>query len=420
MGATASLSERSVPVEPGATVTCELKVRNTGSVVDQFDFTVLGDTDGWLTVEPTSISLFPGTEGAAQVRLSPPRDPSVPAGDVPFAIKISSREDPAGSVVEEGTAQIGAFSDLFAELVPRASRGRRAARHDLAIDNRGNSATYAELRAGDPDDLLVFAVEPQAVDPAPGTATFARLKVGARKRIIKGPPMSHPFQVLVQRDGAEPVPVDGTFVQEAVIPPWGTKALMAVLAALLLFLLLWFALLRPSIKSAAKDAVDEAIAPVAADAAAAKAAAGQAAKDAGAAAAAAEKATGTSLPTTSTTAVVDRNGGIGIGSTYDGRLFLTKPGIASFAIPERKVFELTDLIIQNPAGNSGAVNVRRNGTPLLVLALENFRDHDYHFVSPVVFKAGDKLELSADCKAPPDGCSPGLYFSGVMKDTPAA
>lgn len=413
MGANASLSSRTVSVEPGTTAVCELRIRNIGNVVDQFDFSVVGEVDGWLTVQPSSVTLLPATEGTAQVLISPPRDSSVPAGAVPFGIKVSSREDPAGSVVEEGTAQVSAFVDVFPELVPRTSRARRGARHELALDNRGNAPVHAELVPVDRDERLGFAVDPPAVELAPGTASFARVKVAPRQRIVKGPPVSHPFQVAVQPDGSSPVYADGTLVQEALIPNWGTKAAMGVLAALLAFALMWLTLLRPSIKSAAKDAADEAVAPVAEDAAASKASAAKASQDSQAAVEAVESLTGASLPTT--TIAPSPSGGAGAGTAFDGRLFLTKAGTAAFTIPNGKVFELTDLVLQNPAGNSGTLNVRRNGTPLLVMALENFRDHDYHFVSPVVFRSGDRLELHAECKAPPDGCSPGLYYSGVMK-----
>ncbi len=36
-------------VEPGATVSLELTVRNTGTVVDQFSFEVLGGAAAWAT-----------------------------------------------------------------------------------------------------------------------------------------------------------------------------------------------------------------------------------------------------------------------------------------------------------------------------------------------------------------------------------
>jgi hypothetical protein len=44
--------------------------------------------------------------------------------------------------------------------------------------------------------------------------------------------------------------------------------------------------------------------------------------------------------------------------------------------------------------------------------MANFRDLDYHFVSPIVFTSGQKLQVTADgCTAQ---CTPGLYFSGYM------
>ena len=44
-------------------------------------------------------------------------------------------------------------------------------------------------------------------------------------------------------------------LQEALLPPWVMKALMALLALLALAAILWLTLLKPAIKSAAKDAV---------------------------------------------------------------------------------------------------------------------------------------------------------------------
>ena len=62
MGATASLATKSVRVEPGAGASLEIRVRNTGQVVDQFSLDILGDAAPWTTVEPPSLSLFPGAE----------------------------------------------------------------------------------------------------------------------------------------------------------------------------------------------------------------------------------------------------------------------------------------------------------------------------------------------------------------------
>ena len=76
MGASASLSPPEITVEPGGQAFAELLVRNTGTVVDLFNFEVRGDVDGWVTVEPPSLSLFPGGEGTAQILFAPPRAPT--------------------------------------------------------------------------------------------------------------------------------------------------------------------------------------------------------------------------------------------------------------------------------------------------------------------------------------------------------
>ena len=110
MGASVTLVTPAVAVEPGQVVSIEVRVRNTGSVVDEFALDVLGDAAGWAAVEPPTLSLFPGAEGTAQAVFRPPRAASTPAGAVPFGLRARSREDAAGSAVEEGTVEVGSFT----------------------------------------------------------------------------------------------------------------------------------------------------------------------------------------------------------------------------------------------------------------------------------------------------------------------
>ena len=60
MGASVTLTAPSIGVVPGGEATLELRLRNTGTVVDEFSLSVLGDAAGWASVEPPTISLFPG------------------------------------------------------------------------------------------------------------------------------------------------------------------------------------------------------------------------------------------------------------------------------------------------------------------------------------------------------------------------
>ena len=237
-------------------MTCELSVRNTGNVVDEFTMSILGDSEGWASVEPPVLSLFPGAEERTQLRFRPPRSADTPAGEVPFGVRVRSREDPQGSVVEEGTLEVGTFSDVFAELVPRASRGRRAASHTLALDNRGNAAVNATLKAKDPNDLLTFDFEDPSVLAEPNTAAFAKLKVKPRKGFLRGPARTHSFQVFVDSNGSGPSSAEASMLQEPLMPKWLPKALLAVLV----LILFWYVMFKPEVREVARAAVQDDIA----------------------------------------------------------------------------------------------------------------------------------------------------------------
>ena len=257
MGAVAHLESRLVAVTPGSQASVQLRARNTGSVVDQLTFQILGDAGAWTTVTPPSLSLFPGAEEAVTITFSPPRSAHVPAGQMPFGVHVISKEDPQGSVVEEGAVDIAPFSDVFAELAPRTSRGRRGASHDLAIDNRGNAPINANISAVDADRLLNFDVNPPGIVADPGTATFAKVGVKPTRSFWRGQPQTRPFQVLLDGAGPTPVTVEGTMVQEAILPSWTMRALLLLLGLLVLLVLLWLFLLKPAIQATAEQQTND-------------------------------------------------------------------------------------------------------------------------------------------------------------------
>ena len=428
MGVSASLHVNAVSIAPGQAGAIEMKVRNTGTVVDQFSFQALGDAAGWISVEPAQVSLFPGGEESVRVWFRPPRASTTLAGQTPFGIKVVSQEDAAGSVVEEGVVTVEAFDDRTAELIPRTSRGRTRGRHDLAIDNRGNTRVNASVTGLDPEGALRFEFEPPAVAVEPGTAQFGKVSVQPASRFWRGSPKTLPFQLLIAEEGKAPVAVDGTMLQEPVLPKWLWKAVLALLALILLLVLLFLTVLKPVVKSAAKDAVKK---PVA-EAKQAAVAAQEAAKAAGAPAPATTVAPAGGGPTTTvagsggatTTTVASGGGGSpsGVGDSFDTRLAPSPAGGAtdtkSFAVPAGKTFSLTDFGLQNPGGDTGQVLLKRSGTVVWQSALENFRDLDEHFVTPLVFKAGETVELTVSCGVPGGGapnCSAAATIVGALR-----
>src|SRR4051812_45417499 len=112
MGAATALPVRDVRVEPGATTTATMRVRNTGQVVDQFAIDVVGHCADWTTVEPKIVNLLPGSDVEVTITFAPARSPEVAAGVVPFGLRVISREDPAGSTVAEGSVEVAPFDDV--------------------------------------------------------------------------------------------------------------------------------------------------------------------------------------------------------------------------------------------------------------------------------------------------------------------
>jgi len=422
VGASVTLVTPAVAVEPGQTVSTEVRVRNTGTVVDELVLDVLGDAAGWAVVEPGSVSLFPGAEGSAKAIFSPPRVATTPAGVIPFGLRARSREDPAGSAVEEGSVEVGAFQEPYAELVPRTSRGSSSGSHDLAVDNRGNARLSAEIEATDADRQLKFDVKPPAVVVEPGMAAFAKIRVSPAKRFWRGQPKTRPFQLYVKPEGGIPITLDGTLLQESVLPPWFLKALLIILGLIVALVLIWLLLLKPSIQSAASEAVASPLASLEAGVNTALGNAGLPTMPAGGGAAGATPAP-TPVPTPAPTLApgdtptpvppptpTPTPGTLipGLGNPVDGVL-----DVKNTSVLVKGTLFVTDLVFSNPSGINGEVAVLRDTTPLIQLNLENFRDYDLHFVTPIVLQDGQSLNLSLSCKSDP--CDPAVFYSGYLR-----
>ncbi|CCH33751.1 hypothetical protein ABZ816_21855 [Actinosynnema sp. NPDC047251] len=431
MGATATLSATGLAVEPGSETTCTVVVRNTGELVDQFTVDVVGDAAGWSSAEPGSVNLVPQGSAEVVVRFAPPRASDVPAGPVPFGVRVASREDPYGSVVEEGVVEVGSFTDLSAELVPGKVEAGRRGRFELAVDNVGNHPVGLRFTPSDPDGELDFRLDRREVVLAPGTAAFVKLLVKPRDTFLRGQPRSRPFRVEVLPNAGNPFVADGMFVQRQLMPKWLLPALLALAALAVLLGVLWFTVVQSAVKSAARDAATEQAGDVKAAAQRAEDSAGQAKTDSQAAkgnSEAAMQAVGldpSAAPGAQPSAV--RPAATPAGDPTDFRIAADSAITANPALftdfvftpaDDKKSVNVSDIVLQNPFGDLGLVRVVRdaNGTrsTILELNLANFRDLDRHYVQPLQFKPGEKIVFSVSCQNPAakGNCKPAVSFSG--------
>ncbi|MFD8686608.1 hypothetical protein [Streptomyces sp. NPDC059651] len=445
MSLTASLDASSVSAAPGEETAVPLQVRNSGATVEEYRFEVVGACAAWSAVEPAVLSLYPGDSRSVSLMLRPPRDATVPAGETPFGVRVVPTGEPSGTVVPEGRVTVLPFTETTAELVPRSSHGSRRGRHQLAVDNRGNTPVTVRLGAQPGTELARVVFDVAELQVAPGRAEFGKLRVRPAKRMWRGTPVTHPFQVFAAtqmaegQEPVEPVLVDGSYQQEPLLPRWLPRALITAAVLLIALAGIWYALLRPAVKSAAREAVTPEAVRSAAAADKSKAPDGGGTAGAGAAAgtgdtAGADAGAGGAKPTPSPSAAAEASAGAGSG---DGAATLTSAQVrvrdsvgggsnssTALQVPKGHTFQLTDIVVQNPQGDAGTVVISAGeNTSALSLGLENFRDSDYHFVTPILVPAGGKVTMTIDCRkvGKPVGartlsrCSESLFLGGTMR-----
>lgn len=434
MTTTAHLDSSNLQLQAGDQAVIPLQIRNNGEIVEGYHIEVVGPPAAWTTVEPASVSLYPGSSTTATLSFNPPRSARVPAGELQFGVVVTPMEHPDEAVVPEGVVEVLPFLDTTAELLPRTSQGRDCGRHQIAVDNRGNVPVTGLLSATDPTGQLRYRITPQALTVGPGEAGFADVRVRPAKRIWRGAPVTHPFAVEVAPQESPSVQLDGTYVQQPVLPSWLGRVLLAALALLALLAALWFGVFRPVIRSSAQDAVAPQVKQAAQHAASAEQAAGEAGGSAEKAAGAAGSAAGSAGSAKQSDAdvkdtIIKAGGRLpGAAVPFSDRLQLSTPGGTtktkqSTVVAPKRTMSVTDLVLSNPQGDFGRVQVAFAGRTLFDMALENFRDIDYHFVAPIDVPQGQGLTMTVTCRkpgAPPEettptnSCDTSLFYGGTV------
>jgi len=426
-------------VTPGQAVEATVQVRNNGTLVDQFTTDIVGDSREWAEVEPRIMNLMPGADGVVTVRFTPPRNSSVPAGQMPFGVRVLSREDPAGGSVAEGSVDVEPFTDLQVELSPKSSRCRTKAAHEVVVDNSGNYPIPVEVITNDPEEQLRLSLDHSSLMVQPGTSAFLKLKVKPHDRFLRGADKRLPFQVTAVSGDLPPVTADGTVVQQQLLPKWLLPAAVAVLAAAVALTVLWFTLVKPTVQTAAREAgktaakQEQAAMMEQVDAAEEKAANAEE-KAAGAEKKVADMAaTGAGAGGAGGRGATTGPNGVDIsnGSAVDFRI-TTDPDaqvdpekfdsfkVPADTIPADKTLVVTDIIMQNPRGDTGTLVIKRGDEVLLETGLANYRDLDYHFLEPWTFSPTAPLTVEVSCQVPgaPEPatgkCRPSVSFSGRL------
>jgi hypothetical protein len=452
MTVSASVGEASVSVEPGGEAELPVQVLNSGTTVEECRFEVVGPCADWTTVEPVSLSLYPGASGTATLILRPPRTWQVSPGETPLGLRVVPTSEYNETAVLERTVTILPFTEVTSELVPSGSNSPWRGRHKVAVDSRGNVPVTVDLFARSATERSRLLVDSDELQVPPGQAKFATVTVRPAKRLWRGTPITHPFQVAVTpragegQDPYQPVLLDGSYEQQAILPRWLPRALIVAALVAAALVGLWYSVLRPTVRSAAREAitpqaVESAIREGNQGAGGAGATGGAVAtggsnQGQGGAGSGETAGTGTASAGAGGNATASpggsatgQPGGSGGSAAPTSARVQVQDGVgggaserAAYQVPDGRILELTDIVIQNPQGDAGTLVVSGDDGPLLTLALENFRDSDYHFVTPIVVQSKGRVTVSVSCRrvgrpvgAPtPSQCTESLFLGGKI------
>ena len=394
MGATLSLSETRLDVVPGGAAVVVATLVNTGPVVDELRVEVLGAAGAWAVAEPPALSLFPASSGTVALSFLVPDGSSVSPGPVPFDVRLTCREDPSATVVAAGVLVVAGFSEASILLSPQVARGTTRALAEVVLENKGNAPV--ELALSGQADGAAVRLEPASVVVEPGELALATATVVPDRPFLRGPERLLVYSVTAGSDEHPELVATGQMAQSARLPGWALPVGLVVLALVVLVPLAALGA-RAQVRSTARAVARQEVAK-----------ANPATLDP------------TAAPTDGTPAGDGSGAGVSIGPAapgsaggraIDGRIALTASGQAFFEVPAGKTLRVTDIVLQNPAANTGTLRIRRNDQVLLEVGLENFRTQDLHFVTPLSFTSGQRLVLDGACSGP---CSPSALFSAML------
>src|SRR6266542_364091 len=112
--------------------------------------------------------------------------------------------------------------NVSAQLIPIESVGRRSARHQVRIENRGRSRTQIHLTARG-RRAMSAAVSPGSLIVEPVSVAWAGVRVRPHDGRVIGR-RRLPFQVVVEPEGADPITLEGAMVRPAPVIAWSVIA----------------------------------------------------------------------------------------------------------------------------------------------------------------------------------------------------
>jgi hypothetical protein len=203
-------------------------VRNTGTLVDEF---VLGVEPrvGWIRVEPSRLSLFPGGEEQVTVVLAPPTVPAPPAGPLRYRVVARSALHPRVGAAADTSVTVGAVDALAAYLEPVAVEARTRGAARVVLRNDGNRPMPITVFRADAEPGVRTDLVPARLELWPGRPAEVAVRLRPARRRWRGEPERHSYRLRVQPHLGRPIDLDATLVQRPLFARWVLPLVLALI-----------------------------------------------------------------------------------------------------------------------------------------------------------------------------------------------
>ncbi|MGW1076930.1 COG1470 family protein [Streptomyces sp. NPDC002537] len=243
MSVRAELTAPEDTITPGDSLTAHLRVWNESRIVDAYELRLLGPPAAWPDTDEAlgQLPIYPGNHEKINIPLTLPRVGELKPGQLTFAVRVASVEDPDAVAVPEADITVGEFHEVEPTLSRSRAGGALWSSNLIVLENTGNATANVRLR-----------VAPEAKE-APIRAKLRRskltLKVGEKARVSLMVRVMKPVFTGKAADWRIGVHVDWdhegehtvSFVhrQRPLIPKPALKVLTVAVAGLVAFAALW-------------------------------------------------------------------------------------------------------------------------------------------------------------------------------------
>jgi hypothetical protein len=192
-----SVRDARIRVEPGQVATTELAIRNPSGIVETYDVSVLGPAAAWVSVDPPSVSLFPGDEQDVTLTVQPPMASRIVAGEYAVGVQVTSQVRRESTATAETVVIVPPFYRFRILQAQSAYTVRTKATTLVRIVNDGNSTVTYSVQALDPEGFMKVAPKNPTVTLAPGEAQWVEINVKVAPKIIGSGFETRSFMITV-------------------------------------------------------------------------------------------------------------------------------------------------------------------------------------------------------------------------------